>query len=92
MFIDVSKGEKATPNGYEITFEGTELSRIVGVIGTEIDQDEGFLAAELSAPNLWGRGERITLQGKYSNCKTTDIILKLTKPFYHTTWSDYKPE
>lgn len=91
IYIDVSKGKEATPNGYDITFYGTELPRIIGAIGTEVGQDEGFLMSELSGPNLLGRGERLTLQGRYSNIKTGDINLKYLKPFYHTALGDYRP-
>lgn len=90
--IDVSRGTDATPNGYEVTFEGQELSRLVGTIGTEIGNNEGSLTAQLSAPNVLGRGESVTLNGSYSNCKSTDLNLKLTKPFLHTSLSAYKPE
>lgn len=90
--IDVSHGENASDNGYEVSFEGTEMSRLTGKVGTEIGQNEGAVTAELSSPNLFGRGERLTLQGSYSNYKTTDINIKLTKPYYHTMLGDLKPE
>lgn len=90
--IDVSYGKESTPNGYEVTFEGQELSRLVGTVGTEIGNNEGSLTAQLSAPNLMGRGESVTLNGSYSNCKSTDLNLKITKPFLHTSLSAYKPE
>lgn len=90
--IDVSRGPNATPSGYEVTFEGEELSRLIGTVGTEIGHNEGSLTAQLQAPNLFGRGESVTLNGSYSNCKSTDLNLKLTKPFLHTALSAYKPE
>jgi len=90
--IDVSRGEKATPNGYQITFEGVELSRFVGSVGTEIGQNEGSFKTELASPNLFGRGERLTLQGAYSNFRTSDLILKLSKGFYHTRFIYNRPE
>lgn len=90
--IDVSRGDNATENGYEVSFEGVELSRITGKIGTEIGQNEGAVSAELSSPNIFGRGERITIHGSYSNYKTTDVNIKFTKPFYHTILGDLKPE
>lgn len=90
--IDVSKGPGATPNGYEVSFEGVELSRLTGKIGTEIGQNEGAVTAELASPNIFGRGERLSAQGSYSNHKTTDINFRLTKPFFHTVMGDYKPE
>lgn len=90
--IDISRGEKASENGYEVSFEGVELSRITGKIGTEIGQNEGAISAEIASPNIFGRGERLTVHGSYSNHKTTDINIKLTKPYYHTFLGDFKPE
>lgn len=90
--IDISRGAGATENGYEITFDGVELSRLTGKIGTEVGQNEGAVTAELASPNIFGRGERASIQGSYSNHKTTDFNIKLTKPFYHTKMGDYKPE
>lgn len=90
--IDISRGNGASENGYEVTFVGIEHSRVTGKIGTEIGQNEGALTAELTSPNIFGRGERLGIQGSYGNFKTTDINLKLTKPFYHTIMGDYKPE
>lgn len=90
--IDVSKCKKASENGYEVTFNGIELSRITGSVGTEIGQNEGAATIELNVPNIWGRGERLSIHGSYGNAKTTDMNIKCTKPFYHTFLGDYKPE
>lgn len=90
--VDTSKGAEASPNGYEVIFHGEELSRITGSVGTEIDQHEGCFVSELSTPNLFGRGERLSLNGSYSNLKTSELQLKFLKPYYHTRLGDYKPE
>lgn len=45
IHIDTSKGEGATKNGYEVTFQGDELSRITGSIGTELGQNDGAATA-----------------------------------------------
>lgn len=92
--IDVCKGDEKSSleNGYEVTFNGVELSRITGSIGTEIGQNEGAATIELSIPNICGRGERLSVHGSYGNAKTTDMNVRLTKPFYHTWMGDYKPE
>lgn len=45
VHIDVSKGKSATKNGYEITFQGDELSRLTGSIGTELGQNDGAATA-----------------------------------------------
>lgn len=90
--IDVSKGDQATEYGYEVSFKGIELSRLTGSIGTEIGNNEGAATAEITSPNIFGRGERLSVHGSYSNNKTTDFNVKLSKPFYHTLLGDYKPE
>lgn len=89
--LDVSKGPKATPNGYEVTIIGRESSRISGTIGTELNQNEGTLSGDVYTPNLFGRGEKINVHGSYGFSNTTDINIKLSKPFYHTRIGDYKP-
>lgn len=45
IHIDVSKGPQATKNGYEVSFEGVELSRLTGSIGTELGQNDGAATA-----------------------------------------------
>ena len=40
-FIDTDKSSGASQNGYTVSFEGDELSRITGTIGTEIGQNDG---------------------------------------------------
>jgi outer membrane protein insertion porin family len=88
----VSKGPDASPNGYEITFIGKELSRLTGQVGTEIGQNEGALTTELASPNIFGRGERISVHGSYSSVKSTEVNVRLSKPFLHTEFGDFKPE
>lgn len=92
VYIDVSRGENASPNGYEITFKGKELSRIVGSVGTEVGQNEGSLRTELTIPNLFGRGESISLQGSYSSKRANDIQLKFWKSYFHTKLVENRPE
>lgn len=90
--IDVSRGPEASDSGYVVSFDGVELKRVTGKVGTEVGQNEGAVTGEISSPNVFGRGERLSLHGSYSNCKTTDINIKLTKPFYHTFLGDLQPE
>lgn len=90
--IDVSQGANASPNGYEVSFIGTELPRVVGAVGTEVGQNEGSMTFDLTTPNVLGRGERATLHGSYSNSKRTDLTLRISKPYLHTVLGDYKPE
>lgn len=91
-FVDVDKSPKASDVGYVVSFDGEELSRITGTIGTEIGQNDGSLTAELTSPNIFGRGERLSINYSYSYIKATELNLKLLKPFYHTSIGDYKPE
>lgn len=91
-FIDTDKSTNASQHGYVISFDGEELSRITGTIGTEIGQNDGALTTELTSPNILGRGERLSLNYSYSFTKATELNLKLLKPFYHTKLGDYKPE
>ncbi|XP_065366963.1 SAM50-like protein CG7639 [Calliphora vicina] len=92
VHIDISRGENASPNGYEVTFKGKELSRIVGSVGTEVGQNEGSLRTELTVPNLFGRGESVSLQGSYSSKRANDIQLKFWKSYFHTRLVDNRPE
>lgn len=91
-FIDTDKSPNASANSYVVTFNGEELSRITGTVGTEIGQNDGSLSAELTSPNIFGRGERLSINYSYSYIKATELNLKLMKPFYHTKVGDYKPE
>lgn len=91
-FIDTDKSANSSASGYVVSFDGEELSRITGTIGTEIGQNDGSLAAELTSPNIFGRGERLSINYSYSYIKATELNLKLFKPFYHTKAGDYKPE
>lgn len=47
---------------------------------------------ELSSPNIFGRGEKLSINYSYSYVKATELNLKLFKPFYHTAFGDFKPE
>ncbi|XP_070490796.1 SAM50-like protein CG7639 [Chironomus tepperi] len=91
-FIDTDKSPNASQNGYVVSFDGEELTRITGTIGTEIGQNDGALTAELVSPNIFGRGERLSINYSYSYIKATEMNLKFLKPFYHTEFGDYKPE
>lgn len=90
--IDVSKGDGATRNGYEVTFKGNELSRLTGSIGTELGQNDGAATAELTSPNMFGRGERLSLNYSYSYVRSSVLNLRFMKPYYHTVVGDYNPE
>ncbi|XP_037951805.1 SAM50-like protein CG7639 [Teleopsis dalmanni] len=90
--VDISRGENPSPNGYEVTFTGNELSRVVGTFGTEVGQNEGTLRSELTFPNIFGRGESVSLQGSYSSTRANDVTLKFWKSFFHTKFIKNRPE
>uniref|UniRef100_A0A1A9WV47 POTRA domain-containing protein n=1 Tax=Glossina brevipalpis TaxID=37001 RepID=A0A1A9WV47_9MUSC len=92
VHIDVSHGDTASPDGYEVTFKGKELSRILGSVGTEFGQNEGSLRTELTVPNLLGRGESISLQGSYSSKRANDVQLKFWKSYFHTRFMKNRPD
>ncbi|XP_035782272.1 SAM50-like protein CG7639 [Anopheles albimanus] len=92
IHIDTSKGEGASVNGYTVAFEGEELSRITGNIGVEVGQNDGAATTELVTPNLFGRGERLSLNYSHSYVRNSVLNLKLTKPYLHTIVGDYEPE
>ncbi|KAG5673774.1 hypothetical protein PVAND_003794 [Polypedilum vanderplanki] len=91
-FIDTDKSKDASHHGYVVSFDGDELPRITGTIGTEIGQNDGALTAELTSPNIFGRGERASIHYSYSYIKATELNFKFLKPFYHKSLGDYKPE
>lgn len=92
-FIDTDKSsESPSQYGYVVSFDGDELSRITGTIGTEIGQNDGALTAEVVTPNIFGRGERASIHYSYSMIKATELNLRFMKPFYHTNVGDHKPE
>lgn len=75
-----------------MSFDGDELSRLTGTVGTEIGNGDGSVTAELQSPNIFGRGERLSINYSYSYIKATELNVKLLKPFYHTKLGDHKPE
>lgn len=80
VFIDTSKGDKATKDGLEITFHVDELKRIVGGINTMIGNNEGSLVLGTKFPNLFGRGERIQMECSYGSKKSNNFNVQFIKP------------
>lgn len=91
--IDVSPN---TTHDYDVSFECTEVRRLQGNIGTEVNQSGTSTSINLTSPNLWGRGERLEFNvGTTSHSISIDnncaFNVKLTKPFIHTRFSRYRP-
>ncbi|KAJ8707895.1 hypothetical protein PYW07_011572 [Mythimna separata] len=57
VYIDVSTGPEATPNGLEVTFQVREMARVVGGVNASAGENEGNIVIDIKMPNLWGRGE-----------------------------------
>ncbi|XP_019869907.1 sorting and assembly machinery component 50 homolog [Aethina tumida] len=81
VFIDTSKGQNATPDGLEITFNVKELKRLTGGISTQVGNNEGALLVGMKAPNLFGRGERIQVEYSHGSKKTSNFNVGFVKPF-----------
>lgn len=81
VFIDTSKGTKATPDGLEVTFNVKEHKRLTGGVSTQVGNNEGALLVGLRAPNLFGRGERVQVEYSHGSKRTSNFNLAFIKPF-----------
>ncbi|CAH0404388.1 unnamed protein product [Chilo suppressalis] len=96
VFIDVSSGPEATPEGLEVTFQVKELSRVVGGINTTVSENEGNLVLGVKLPNVAGRGERIAAEYSVGHRSSSNFSVAATKPFPHkplapvVTWTVYQ--
>ncbi|CAG4948554.1 unnamed protein product [Parnassius apollo] len=81
VYIDVSSGPGATPEGLEVTFQVKELSRIVGGINTTVSENEGNLVIGVKMPNVAGRGERLQAEYSVGNRSTSNFSVTAAKPF-----------
>ncbi|KYB27071.1 sorting and assembly machinery component 50 homolog [Tribolium castaneum] len=80
VFIDTSKGQGASPDGLEVTFNVTEHKRVTGGVTTQVGNNEGALLIGLRAPNLFGRGERVQLEYSHGSKRTTNFNVAFIKP------------
>lgn len=83
VFIDVSSGPGATPEGLEVTFQVRELSRVVGGINTTVSENEGNLVLGVKMPNVLGRGERVAAEYSMGYRSSSNFSVAATKPFPH---------
>ncbi|XP_028169226.1 sorting and assembly machinery component 50 homolog A isoform X6 [Ostrinia furnacalis] len=83
VFIDVSSGPGATPEGLEVTFQVKELSRIVGGVNTTVSENEGNLVLGVKMPNVAGRGERLAAEYSMGYRSSSNFSLQATKPYPH---------
>lgn len=80
VYIDTSKGPKATKHGYEVTFYVREFKRVVGGVNTMVGNNEGSLVVGMKFPNIFGRGERIQTEYSYGSKKSNNFSLLYVKP------------
>ncbi|XP_041970829.1 sorting and assembly machinery component 50 homolog [Aricia agestis] len=86
VFIDVSNGPGATPEGLEVTFQVNELSRVVGGVNTTVSENEGNLVVGVKCPNVAGRGERVSAEYSMGHRSTSNFSLTATKPYPHQAY------
>ncbi|CAG9862329.1 unnamed protein product [Phyllotreta striolata] len=81
VYIDTSKGPKATPDGLEVTFNVKEHKRILGGVSTHVGNNEGVLQIGVRAPNIFGRGEKVQVEYSHGSKKTSNFNVAFIKPF-----------
>lgn len=87
IYIDVSSGPNATPEGLEVTFQVNELGRVVGGINTSIGDNEGSLVVGMKMPNVYGRGESVQTEYSMGYNKNSNFSVRLAKPLPLKTFS-----
>ncbi|CAH1642176.1 unnamed protein product [Spodoptera littoralis] len=86
VYIDVSSGPEATPDGLEVTFQVRELSRVAAAVATDVSEDEGSVVLGVKLPNLLGRGERAAAGYSLGHLRSTNMHLGFTKPLLLRTY------
>lgn len=82
IHIDTSSGPAATPSGFEVNYEVSELKRITGGITTNISNSgEGLFSFGGIFPNLWGRGESLKGDMSYGSGSSNTANVTFVKPF-----------
>lgn len=71
VLMDTCQGDDVLPNGLDITFEVTELRRLMGSYNTMVRNNEGSMVLSLKLPNLLGRAEKVTFQFSYGTRETS---------------------
>ncbi|KAL3966729.1 outer membrane protein insertion porin family [Sarotherodon galilaeus] len=79
VVIDTSRGEDALPNGLDVTFEVTELTRMTVSPNTMIGNIKGGMGPDIKLPNVLGRAEKLTFQFTYGT-KEKSYGLSFFKP------------
>lgn len=56
----------------------------MGGINTMVGSNEGSVIIEAKAPNLFGRGERLTMEYSHGTKSSTNINVSAHKPFVNS--------
>jgi len=80
IFIDISRGEKARKDGYEVTYAVEEPRRVTGGLSTLVGTNEGSVLLSVRMPNAVGRGERISTDFTYGSKNALGWSLNFNKP------------
>jgi outer membrane protein insertion porin family len=80
IHIDISRGEKAKKDGYDVTYIVKEPRRVTGGLSTLVGTNEGSLLLSLRLPNVAGRGERISSDFTYGSKNALGWSVNFNKP------------
>ncbi|ELT89869.1 hypothetical protein CAPTEDRAFT_156414 [Capitella teleta] len=80
IHIDISRGEKARSDGYEVTFRVKERRRVTGEVGTQVGTNEGSIRFGVRLPNILGRGESLDAQYTYGTKSSMGSSALFSKP------------
>nr|XP_049706953.1 sorting and assembly machinery component 50 homolog A [Helicoverpa armigera] len=87
VYIDVSSGPDATPDGLEVTFQVREMSRVTGGVNASVGENEGSVVFGLRLPNLFGRGERAQAAYSHGYRNTASFNVTVSKPLHLKPYS-----
>nr|BAN20539.1 conserved hypothetical protein [Riptortus pedestris] len=87
IHIDTSSGHGSSPDGYEVTYQVSELKRVTGGVTTSVSDNAGVLTIGGFFPNLYGRGESLRGEFSYGSNKSNNTNISFVKPFI----SKYSP-
>ncbi|MBZ3881803.1 Sorting and assembly machinery component 50-like protein [Sciurus carolinensis] len=71
ILIHTCQGDAMMHNGLDVTFELTELRRLMGSYYTMVGNNEGSMGLSLKLPNLLGCAEKVTFEFSYGTKETS---------------------
>ncbi|CAH1786233.1 unnamed protein product [Owenia fusiformis] len=88
ILVDTSKGEKARPDGYEVTFKVEEMRRVGGTLNTHVGTNDGTVSVGAKLPNIFGRGEKFDATYTYGTKNTVGYNATFRRPLkINKKWS-----